>query len=338
MSGPVPEAVREMALAEAATLPEALLRANRPILVRGLVAHWPSARAGRESAAAAADYLRHHYQGEAVVAWQGAPEHQGRFFYNRDFSGFNFSVTRTRLDQLLDLLVASSGELDAPALYMGSTTVDTCLPGFRAANELPFGDLDPLVSVWIGNRTRIAAHHDVPDNLACVIAGRRRFTLFPPGQVGNLYIGPLDFTPAGQAISLVDFAQPDLARHPRFVEALAHAQVAELEAGDALFVPSLWWHHVEALDAFNVLINYWWRQVPAYMDSPMNALMLGLMTLRDLPSAERQAWQQLFQHYIFEADERTAAHIPESVRGVLKTFDADATRSLRARLLKRLNR
>ena len=70
-------------------------------------------------------------------------------------------------------------------------------------------------NVSLAIRTRIAAHYDVPDNLACIAAGRRRFTLFPPGQQHNLYIGPIDLTPAGQPISLVDFAQPDLARFPR---------------------------------------------------------------------------------------------------------------------------
>jgi len=178
----------------------------------------------------------------------------------------------------------------------------------------------------------------VPDNLACVIAGRRRFTLFPPEQVANLYVGPLDFTPAGQAISLVDFARPDFDRYPRFAQALAHAQVVELAPGDALFIPGLWWHHVEALEPLNVLVNYWWRRSPAYMDSPMNALMLAIMTVRELPEHERRAWQQMFAHYIFEADEQTAQHVPAHARGVLSPMDANATRSLRARLLKRLNR
>src|SRR3546814_18893261 len=107
------------------------------------------------------------------------------------------------------------------------------------------GDRDPLASVWIGNRSRIPAHQDLPDNLACVAVGRRRVTLFPPDQLANLYIGPLDFTPAGQAISLVDFAAPDLARFPRFAEALRHAQVAELGPGDAVFIPRMWWRTEE---------------------------------------------------------------------------------------------
>ncbi|MFX6149073.1 cupin-like domain-containing protein, partial [Acinetobacter baumannii] len=91
------------------------------------------------------------------------------------------------------------------------------------------------------------------------------FTLFPPDQFGNLYLGPLDNTPAGRAVSMVDFAEPDFAAHPRFREALAHAQVAELEPGDAIFIPSMWYHHVEGRSAFNVLINYWWRETPGWL-------------------------------------------------------------------------
>src|SRR3546814_563000 len=127
-----------------------------------------------------------------------------------------------------------------PPSYSGWTTLDTYLPGLGADNDLDVGDRDPLARVWISNRSRIPAHQDLPDNLACVAVGRRRVTLFPPDQLANLYIGPLDFTPAGQAISLVDFAAPDLARFPRFAEALRHAQVAELGPGDAVFIPSMW--------------------------------------------------------------------------------------------------
>src|SRR5690606_1306790 len=175
--------------------------------------------------------------------------------------------------------------------------------GFRGENDLGMGDRQPLVSIWLGNRTRIAAHHDLPDNIACVVVGHRRFTLFPPEQLPNLYVGPLDFTPAGQAISLVAFVRPDLQRFPKFAEAVKHAQVAELGPGDAIFIPSMWWHHIEALDTFNVLVNYWWRQNPAWMDTPMNALMLAIMTVRELPPEQRAIWQDVFRHYVFEPGE-----------------------------------
>jgi hypothetical protein len=335
---PVANAIEEIAGLGPQSLSDEVLTRTQPAVFRGLVASWPVARAGRESAAATDAYLRRFYKDATVNAMLGAPDIGGRFFYSDDLTGFNFKPVRTRLDAVLDEIARQSKAEAPPAIYVGSTTVDTCLPGFRAENDLAFGKRQPLVSIWLGNRTRIAAHHDLPDNIACVVAGRRRFTLFPPEQLENLYIGPLDFTPAGQAISLVDFAQPDLAKFPQFAEALQHAQVAELGPGDAIFIPSMWWHHIESLESLNVLVNYWWRQSPAFMDSPMNALMLAIMTVRDLPPEQLKAWQNLFRHYVFEADEDTAAHIPPQARRVLAPMDPESARELRARLLQRLNR
>jgi hypothetical protein len=319
-------------------LPDEILCATAPLVLRGLVADWPLVTAARTSARAADAYLRRFYQGATVLASHAPPETGGRIFYNDDLSGFNFQSQMVRFDQVLDALAAHLDHPKPPTLYVGSTTIDTCLPGLRAENDVNLGGRDPLASIWIGNRTIIPAHYDLPDNLACVAAGRRRFTLFPPEQLANLYVGPLDFTPAGQSVSLVDLHRPDLQRYPRFAEALAQAQSAELEAGDALFIPSMWWHHVEGLEPFNILVNYWWRQSPSWMDTPFNTLLLALMSVRDLPPAQRAAWQEVLRHYVFEADGSEAAHIPPAARGVLAPLDADGARALRARLLQKLNR
>jgi hypothetical protein len=334
----ISERVREVSGADANALSDAVLKATQPMVLRGLASHWPLVRAARESAEGADAYLRRFYRDATVGALLGAPEIGGRYFYNDDLSGFNFRSVRVKLDTVLDEIARHRADPRPPSIYVGSTTVDTCLPGFRVENDFALGDRNPLVSVWIGNRSRIAAHHDLPDNLACVAVGHRRFTLFPPEELENLYVGPLDFTPAGQAISLVDFSNPDFERYPKFAEALKHAQVAELGPGDAIFIPSMWWHHIESLDPFNVLVNYWWRQSPGYMDSPMNALMLAVLSVRDLPPEQRKAWQNLFRHYVFEADETTARHIPPDARRVLGPLNDEAARELRARLLQKLNR
>ncbi|MDY0974450.1 cupin-like domain-containing protein [Massilia sp. CFBP9012] len=337
MAAPV-KAVREVAGLRPADLGPEILASTEPLLLRGLVADWPVVQAARSSPQAAIAYLRRWYVDATVNAMLGAPEIDGRFFYNEALDGFNFQPMRVRLDAVLDELEKHLATSKPPAIYVGSTTIDGALPGFRGENDVDLGPRDPLASIWIGNRTRISAHYDLPDNLACIGAGHRRFTLFPPGQQHNLYVGPIDLTPAGQPISLVDFRNPDLERFPRFAQALEQAQVAEMEPGDAIFVPSMWWHHVEALDGFNVLVNYWWRQSPDWMDTPNNALMHALMTVRDLPPAQRAAWAELFRHYVFEADAETAAHIPEAARGLLAPLDDDASRMVRAQLLKRLNR
>jgi len=332
------EKIREIGGVDAHALPDGLLESTEPVVMRGLVAHWPMVRAALESEPAALRYLRGFYRDATVVVMLGEPGIEGRFFYNEDLSGFNFKSARQRLDAVLEDLERHASSTHPPSIYVGSTTIDNALPGFRAHNDIDLGARNALASIWLGNRTRIAAHHDLPDNLACVAAGRRRFTLFPPEQIENLYVGPLDLTPAGQAISLVDFAKPDLARFPRFAQAVKAARVAELDPGDAIFIPSMWWHHIESLGAFNVLVNYWWRQSPAFMDAPIGALMLAIMTVRDLPPAQRAAWQNLFRHYVFEADGDTAAHIPERSRLSLAPLNEEAVREMRARLLARLNR
>ncbi len=319
-------------------LSDDILTATEPLVLRGLVAEWPVVKAGRRSVDAAIDYLDGFYDNATIGAFFGNPDIDGRVFYNEDMTGFNYQPVMLKLGVIFDKIREHAEDEKAPAFYLGSTTVDTCLPGFREQNDLDFGDRKPLASIWLGNRTRIAAHYDLPDNVACNVVGHRRFTLFPPDQLENLYPGPIDFTPAGQAISLVDLSKPDFDRYPKFREAIRHAQVADLEPGDAVFVPSMWWHHVEALDSFNVLINYWWRQSPAYMGKPIDVLMHALLTIRDLPAAQREAWYGIFRHYVFEADDENVQHIPEHRRGILGPIDDRMAREVRAHLLNNLNR
>ncbi len=331
-------ALPEITLAPGATLNHAQLTSTQPYVIRALGAAWPLVQAARASSQDASAYLRRFYQGAPVTAWVGGPEIDGRFFYNEDLTGFNYAPRRARLEQVLDELLACAGMERAPAIYVGSTMIDASLPGLRAENALDLGARDPLASIWIGNRTRVCAHYDLPDNIACVAAGRRRFTLFPPDQIGNLYMGPLDFNPAGQAISMVDLARPDLQRYPRFAQAQAQALVAELDAGDAIFIPSMWFHDVAALTPFNILVNYWWRQSPAWMDTPQNTLMHALLSMRELPPEQRRIWKGLFEHYVFGSDGSEADHLAPAARRILAPLDADAARSLRAFLLNRLNR
>ena len=319
-------------------LPDGVLESERPLLLNGLVADWPLVDAAKQSADAADSYLREFYNGKPVTVSTGPPEIDGRIFYNDDLSDFNFTMRRARLDAFLDTLRQHRDDDRPPIHYVGSTTVDYILPGIREKNDLKIGEFQPLVSIWLGNQTCIAAHYDVPDNIACVVAGRRRFTLFPPDQLENLYVGPIDYAPAGQSISMVDLRDPDFDTYPRFRTALQHAQVADMLPGDALFIPSMWWHHVQGLESFNVLINYWWRSVPGWMGNPMDVLNHALLSIRELPDAQRRAWQNIFEHYVFEPDEEITAHIPEGARGVLGPVDEATARKLRALLLKRLNR
>jgi hypothetical protein len=321
----------------------ALLAANKPVILKGIAADWPLAKAGRKSAQDAMAYLKSFDNNRPVVRFSGAPEIKGRFFYNDEMTTLNFASERVPFDQFLEEVKATLGQKVAPSYYIGSTDIDAHFPGLSEANHLPLNEAmfaahPPLPSIWIGNQTVASAHYDMSNNIAVCVVGRRRFTLFPPEQIANLYPGPLEPTPAGQVVSMVDINAPDLDRYPRFAEARATAQVAELETGDVLFYPALWWHHVEALEPFNVLINYWWNTSPAFMDSPQNTLLHALLSLRDRPMAEKQAWRALFDYYIFGDGNAPAAHLPDHIIGMLGPLDDMSSRRLRAMLMNRLNR
>jgi hypothetical protein len=320
-----------------------LLAEQQPAILKGIASDWPLTAAGREGPEAAIDYILRFYGGAPVAGYTTTPEIGGRYFYDETTTQLNFARERVQLDEYLGRVRAHLGDAQAPSFYVGSTDLDIYLPGLRAENDLRlnhpmFAEHPPLVSIWLGNRTIATAHYDMSNNLACSLVGRRRFTLFPPDQVANLYPGPLEPTPGGQVLSMVDFRAPDLTRFPRFAEALEVAQVAELEPGDVLFYPALWWHHVEALDSFNAMVNYWWNVAPAYLDSPQNLLLHAMLSLRDRPDAEKQGWRALFDYYIFGPSDRPVEHLPEAAHGPLAPLDAVGARRLRAMLLNKLNR
>jgi hypothetical protein len=111
-----------------------------------------------------------------------------------------------------------------------------------------------------------------------------------------------------------------------------------LEPGDAIFIPALWWHHVQGLEPFNVLVNYWWNSMPAYLPTPMLALQHAMWTIRDRPEHEKQAWRAIFDYYVFGPAGRAGEHLPEAARGLLGPLDEPTARQLRAMLIDRLNR
>jgi hypothetical protein len=318
-----------------------LLEAETPTILKGLVRDWPLVRA--ESAAQAAAYLKSFYEGRKVVVFTAPAEHRGRFGYTEDATRLDFDNGRGMLDENIDRILELMEDDDAPSIYIGSTDVDTYLPGFRSENDLVlnnpmFADNPVLVGAWIGNRTTALAHHDMSNNIACCLVGRRRFTLFPPEQVQNLYPGPLEPTPGGQVVTMTDIHNPDFDRFPRLRDALAEAEVADLDPGDVLFYPAMWWHQVDALDSFNVMVNYWWNTSPQYMDTPQNTLLHAILSLRDRPEQEKRAWRAMFDYYIFGPSGRAAEHLPESARGDLAPLDDISARRLRAKLLRRFNR
>lgn len=322
----------------------ALVERNAPVIVPGAAADWPMVQAGLSSPKAAMDYLTPFYSGRPLVLYTLDAEHRGTPFYDETATKMNFEASRVSLDGFFEKVLETFDQDEPKGYYIQSTDAELFFPGFSEENGLGtaadvlFDQAPPMVSLWLGGRTTARAHYDMSNNIAICLAGARRFILFPPDQISNLYPGPLAPSPGGQVITMVDLHDPDLDAHPRFSEALKHAQIADLEPGDLLIYPALWWHQVEAQADFNILMNYWWNRVPNFADSPWTTILHAMLSLRDRPTSERAAWKEVFDYYIFDEPERAAEHLPEAARGLLDPLDLNTARQLRALLLKKLNR
>ncbi|MCS5588201.1 MAG: cupin-like domain-containing protein [Porticoccaceae bacterium] len=320
-----------------------LLQADGPVILRGLVSGWGLVQAGKQSPDNAMQMLQSHSSGKPVGVYIAPPETKARFFYNHDCTGFNYQSKYLELAEIFAQIRDNKNNPERSYCYMNSLTLDECFPGLREQNNLSFNhsifaNNKPLSKVWVGTESIAAAHYDVPSNLACCVLGARRFTLFPPEQIHNLYPGPLEPTPGGQVISMVDLKNPDLQRFPRVREALEAAVVVDLQPGDAVYYPSMWWHQVEALSPFNIMINFWWLTAPAYMGNPLDIVMHAIMGLRDRSEAEKKAWREVFDYYVFGSPETPREHLPPAIQGALADLDNDTVRRLRALVKNKLNR
>ena len=228
---------------------------------------------------------------------------------------------------------ATAGRLD----LVGSTDIDLYLPELRKENDLllngpAFEFHRPIVSIWLGNRTVASAHYDSTHNLACCAVGRRRFTLFPPEQVHNLYPGPLEPTPGGQVISMVDFEAAGFRALPAFPRGARGRAGGGTRAGRCSFLSG----HVVAsrpgLESFNALVNYWWTTSPRYIDSPQVTMMHALLSLRDRPAREKAAWRAMFSITTCSARRGARPNISRSTPAAILSADGQ----MKARRLRRV--
>ena len=314
-----------------------IVPANKPALIRSLVRDWPAVISGRESAEASCRYLEKLDSGNPVYTIAAPPEARGRFFYTKDLKRVNFQRGQVPLAQVLAQLLGQTDAAAAHSIAVQALDIRQTLPDFESQNPTRLIDASVAPTMWIGNRGQVAPHYDVHRNLACVVAGRRRFVLFPPEQLGNLYLGPVLDTPGGVPISLVDDQNPNFGQFPRYKEALENAQEAILEPGDALYIPSLWWHGVTSLERFNVLVNYWWGGIGESGVSPNDSLLHGMLAVAGLDESQRQAWRAFFDYFVFRTGADPTAHLPRDLEDLVTSLGEEKTRTLRKVLSQRLD-
>jgi len=313
---------------------------QQPIVIRGFARDWPLVAAAQKTPQDFAAYLLRFYTGKKARIFVAPPAANKRFYYNDDMTDVNYISGEERVDLFLGRLLELIDRAVYPAISMQNSLPSEILPGLSHENKADFfPDVEPRL--WVGNEGIVSAHYDGADNVACVVAGRRRFVLFPPNQIGNLYPGSLNFTPAGAPTSMVNLNEPDFERYPQFKTALANAYSAELAPGDAIFIPMLWWHHVESLEKVNALMNYWWNGSSAKnatSPSPIDSLNLALLAMRDLTPKQRNAWRYMFDHYLFKQGIDPASYIPEHQQHMLGKIAPEYVRAIKDYFIEKLKK
>jgi hypothetical protein len=307
-----------------------------PVVMRGLVSGWPAVHAATRSAEDFQDYLARFDNGGVTETFVGDPKIAGKYYYAEDLKGFNFERRRMRFADALSAMIATHGRRGAPTMYVGSLPVNDYLPGFAAQNVLQVLAAHVAPRIWLGHASNVSAHFDAFDNVACVVAGTRRFTLYPPEAIEGLYVGPLDNTMAGQPVSLAASAPPDDNKYPLFRKIRGQALCAELKPGDGIYIPKLWWHQIESTASFNGLVNYWWDAFSAGPDTPHTGLLLSMLAIAERPLPERQAWKAFFDHYVFRSNGHPLAHLPAEQHGMLGPLKPDNYAKIRAIVMHRL--
>lgn len=334
----MPHPITEIAAPSPEEFRNEIVPQGKPVVMRGLVNDWPVVQYAKQSPLAFCQYIMQFDRGQEFNTAIGPASTKGRIFYNSDMSGLNCRFEQKRLEASLQYLLDHLDTEPSPLLAIQSIQVARYLPGLERQLAMPLVPANTEARIWIGGKTTVAAHYDPSENIACCIAGRRQFTLFPTEQVSNLYIGPFEFTPSGTTVSMVDFDNPDYDKFPNYKQAEAAAYTAQLEPGDAIYIPYLWWHHVKALDGLNALMNYWWNDERKNNGAdPSLSLLLTMLSLRDLPKHQREAWQKLFEFYIF-ADQQPAEHIDAQRQGILGSAGQDKSTSLKQTIIKALSR
>lgn len=272
-----------------------------PVVLTGCLDAWPLVADLQHAGTPGAqlDILDGLVGQRKVQFTQIAPQHQGHLGYADDLTTtFEFKSTKRKV-AFADFSKVLRGALtrgDGGAVYMQSVPLGTFPALPPLVPDLPYLQaITGYRQLWIGSGGHVVnLHFDPTHNLIAMLAGEKRITLVPPDNLADMYPAPLDRR-LGDAIgSRIKLLSLDPDKFPLALDHLARAQVATLGPGDVLYIPPMWWHHVESF-GLNVMINKWVPPITGDHFGDLTAnLVRGILTYHDMPSGVRQHYRRRY--------------------------------------------
>jgi hypothetical protein len=228
-----------------------LYKQHQPFIINGVANHWDAYKKWSN------DYLVEVCGNNAVPVETYTPS----FFqdYNYALDNNFSSPPEMKFKDYIDII--SRNQKDDLSYYMAQVDFQKFFPDLTKDIIYPeyFTRKPMIILFWFGFSNKTSAsvtglHFDVFHNIFVQIRGRKRFLLFPPLDYLSFY-PPLDSSLYSPGFSKVDPDNPDFESFPNFP--WQEKREVTLEAGEILYLPPFWWHHVKAVDE-NISLSFWY--------------------------------------------------------------------------------
>ncbi|CAL8303281.1 unnamed protein product [Boreogadus saida] len=244
---------------------------NKPCIIRNAFNHWPAL--SRWSP----DYFREKL-GSKVISVAVTPDG-----YADAVSDGRFVMPEERSMTFSSLLDVIEGKVEQPGVYYVQKQCSNLteeLPELTAdiEEDIPWmsqalGRSPDAVNFWMGEASAVTSlHKDHYENLYCVISGEKTFILLPPTDRPFIPYGlypPAVYRQAADGRFEVDEQtdaekvpwipldplDPDLERYGSYRG--ARPLLCRVAAGEMLYLPSLWFHHVRQSQGC-IAVNFWY--------------------------------------------------------------------------------
>lgn len=289
------------------------IQGNAPILLTDALLEWPAM--GRWCPTTLRSLSGQRFVDVSV-------SHSGRWKYKPDGTALDpktqYVIPNVSLEQAAKWITTSTPE--GPKYYVSQASIGQKLP--ELLTDLRFPSLPKsTLALWFGSGSTVTPlHFDASNNLFAQVYGCKTITLFSPEQAQRLY--PYPSNSKFMHLSSVDVERPDLTAFPLYNNATRTSFT--IRAGQMLFLPAFWWHHVRS-EGVSISVSCWFLPHLNQWCGPYASRMLRLAFKRDRWAKLRADLGLSCHSLLNSAEDLLKAKSPLSILAIsaaLDDFDA----------------